>query len=277
MAWMHPFYAQLRRALAQSGDEREREILALNLERTRQLPAGRHVLVNAAGQRLYMFEAGQVQDSMRVVVGKPTQQTPMMAALIRFTSPTPYWNVSPDLVAERIAPFVVKEGVGFLRSKGYQVLSDWTPQAKPVDPKTIDWKAVEAGKLEIRVRQLPGPSNSMGAMKFMFPNDQGVYLHDTPSTELFSEAARFFSGGCVRLEAAPRLAQWLYGKSLSANGATPEQRVGLPEPVPVFLTYLTAVPGEGGEIAFLEDSYGRDAARLAETSGTSASPLFATR
>jgi murein L,D-transpeptidase YcbB/YkuD len=277
MGWMHPFYAQLRSALTRNEDQRERALLAINLERARQLPTGRHVLVNAAGQRLYMFEDGKVQDSMRVVVGKPTQQTPLMAAMIRFTSLNPYWNVPPDLVAERIAPFVLREGVSHLKAKGYQVLSDWTPNATPVDPTTIDWKAVEAGKLEIRVRQLPGPSNSMGDMKFMFPNDQGVYLHDTPSTELFSEAARFFSGGCVRLEAAPRLAHWLHGKTLHAEGAAPEQRIDLPEPVPVFLTYLTAVPGERGEVAFLEDSYGRDAARLAQSNSEFASPSMATR
>jgi L,D-transpeptidase YcbB len=275
MAWMHPYYAQLRAALAQASDKRERALLAINLERARSLPAatsGRHVLVNAAAQRLYMFDKGQVQDMMRVVVGKPTQPTPMMAALIRFTSLNPYWNVPPDLVAERIAPNVIKDGLPYLRSQRYQVLSDWSSGAKVLNPASVDWKAVEDGREEIRVRQLPGPANAMGDMKFMFPNAQGVYLHDTPSTELFSEAARMFSGGCVRLEAAPRLAKWLYGDPLRARDATPEQQVSLPEPVPVYLTYLTAVPSGGGQIAFFDDSYGRDAARLAQLGGNSNSP-----
>jgi murein L,D-transpeptidase YcbB/YkuD len=267
MGWMHPFYGQLRGTLSHTRDARERALLTVNMERARLLPAansGRYVLVNAAGQRLYMFNGSEVQDSMRVVVGKPAQPTPMMAALIRFTSLNPYWNVPPDLVAERIAPNVLKQGTSYLRAKGYQVLSDWGDKPKVVSPATVDWRAVAAGRKEIRVRQLPGPANSMGDMKFMFPNAQGIYLHDTPSTELFSEASRFFSGGCVRLEAAPRLANWLYGKPLRAKGARPEQKVSLLQPVPVYLTYLTAVPSGGGQVAFFDDSYRRDATRLAQ-------------
>jgi murein L,D-transpeptidase YcbB/YkuD len=269
MGWMHPFYGQLRGTLSQTDDARERALLTVNMERVRLLPAadaGRYVLVNAAGQRLYMFNGNEVQDTMRVVVGKPAQPTPMMAALIRFTSLNPYWNVPPDLVAERIAPYVLKQGPSYLRAKGYQVLSDWGSTPKVISPTTIDWQAVATGRKEIRVRQLPGPANSMGDMKFMFPNAQGIYLHDTPSTELFGEASRFFSGGCVRLEAAPRLANWLYGKPLRAKGARPEQKVSLPQPVPVYLTYLTAVPSGGGQVAFFDDSYQRDATRLAQLS-----------
>ena len=270
MGWMHPYYAELRAALNR-GDfqgRSQQQLLRLNLERARSLPGGpgRQIVVNIAQQRLFMMHNGQVVDSMRVVVGKPVQPTPMMAALIRFTSLNPYWNVPPDLAAERIAPFVLKEGVRYLRARGYQVLSDWSDKAKPVDPATIDWRAVADGRTEIRVRQLPGRSNSMGDMKFMFPNAQGIYLHDTPSTELFNEASRMFSGGCVRLEAAPRLATWLYGKPLRAKGAKPEQAVPLPQPVPVFLTYLTAVPS-GSEVAFYQDIYGRDAQRLAQLRG----------
>ena len=270
MGWMHPYYAVLRAALVQGGyrSRAEQQQLGINLERARSLPGGpgRAVVVNAAQQRLFMMENGQVVDSMRVVVGKPVQPTPMMAALIRYTSLNPYWNVPPDLAAERVAPHVLKEGVGYLRRMGYQVLSDWGDQPKVVNPSTIDWKAVAEGRTEIRVRQLPGPSNSMGDMKFMFPNEQGIYLHDTPSTELFSEASRMFSGGCVRLEAAPRLAAWLYGKPLRARGARPEQKVMLDQPVPVYLTYLTAVPA-GTEVAFYQDIYGRDAQRLAQLRG----------
>ncbi|WP_237219799.1 L,D-transpeptidase family protein [Sphingomonas arenae] len=270
MGWMHPYYAELRNALIQGnfGERSQPQLLQLNLERARSLPGGlgRYVVVNIAQQRLFMMENGQVVDSMRVVVGKPVQPTPMMAALIRFTSLNPYWNVPPDLAAERVAPFVLKEGLGFLRSRGYQVLSDWSDNPKVVNPSTVDWRAVAEGRTEIRVRQLPGPSNSMGAMKFMFPNAQGIYLHDTPSTELFNEASRMFSGGCVRLEAAPRLATWLYGKPLRAKGAKPEQAVPLPQPVPVYLTYLTAVPS-GSEVAFYQDIYGRDAQRLAQRRG----------
>lgn len=277
MGWMNPLYGQLRASIVQgralsAGEER---VLALNLERARALPAGgRYVLVNAAEAKLTMVEDGRPVDSMRVVVGKPAQPTPMMAAHIRFTSLNPYWNVPADLAAERIAPHVVKSGLGYLKANGYQVLSNWSENATVIDPATIDWQAVADRKVEVRIRQLPGKNNAMGQMKFMFPNAEGIYLHDTPQKELLTEASRLFSGGCVRLEDAPRLARWLFGKPLATNSTQPELRVDLPRPVPVFITYLTVVPDASGSLAFLPDVYGRDAQALARTA---AGPDFATR
>jgi len=266
MPFMHHSYVALRRALADyeaRGDERAEALLRINMRRARFLPSsGRYVLVNTAAQRLYMYENGQVVDWMRVVVGKPDQQTPMMAAMIRYTAINPYWNVPPDLTAERIAPHVVKRGVGYLRDQGYVVLSDWSEAARPADPSKVDWEAVAAGRIQIRVRQNPGPDNAMGRMKFMFPNPHGVYLHDTPNKELLNEAARLFSGGCVRLEDAPRLAKWLYGKPLQIKSKKPELPIDLERPVPVYLAYLTAVPS-GGQIVFFDDIYGKDRSQLA--------------
>lgn len=267
IGWVHPLYAQLRLALTTGGysDPAERERIILNLERARELPMpkGRHVLVNAAAQRLFMYEDGQVVDSMRVVVGQPKYATPMMSAFIRYANLNPYWNVPPDLAAERIAPNVVKQGVKYLRSRGYELLSDWSDSAEVIDPTSVDWKAVAEGREQVRVRQLPGSGNAMGKMKFMFPNAQGIYLHDTPEKELLTEASRLFSGGCVRLEDAARLGSWLFGKPLEPKGARTEQPVPLPTPVPVYITYLTAVPS-GSQLAFFDDIYGRDAQRLAQ-------------
>jgi murein L,D-transpeptidase YcbB/YkuD len=269
MPFMHPSYAPLRQALAEAearGDRQAADLLRINLQRARFLPAGgRFVLVNTAAQQLYMYENGRVVDEMRVVVGKPHQQTPMMAATIKFTALNPYWQVPADLAAERIAPNVVKEGLGYLKTHGYVVLSDWGDEALPIDPSTVDWEAVAAGKVLIRVRQNPGPGNAMGRMKFMFPNPQGVYLHDTPDKKLLNEEARLFSGGCVRLEDAQRLAKWIYGKPLSWRGAKTEQPIELPEPMPVYLAYLTAVPN-GGQIVFYDDIYGKDRSMLAGAS-----------
>jgi len=270
MPWMHENYAGLRRALLAAerrGDRTTAARLKLNLDRVRLLPgagAQRYVLVNTAAQRLYMVENGKVVDWMRVVVGKATMPTPMMAALIRYAAVNPYWNVPADLTAERIAPNAVKEGMGYLKKQGYVVLSDWTSDATVVDPSTVDWKAVADGKVQIRVRQNPGPFNAMGRMKFMFPNNAGVYLHDTPNKDLLLEEARLFSGGCVRLEDAPRLAKWLYGHSLVVTkGMKPEQHVDLDRPVPVYLAYLTAVPS-GEQTVFYDDIYAQDQPRLAQ-------------
>ena len=233
--------------------------LRLNLERARAHPAAaeRYILVDAAAQRLWLYENGRPKDSMRVIVGRVGEPTPMLAAYIRYAALNPYWNVPADLVRTRVAPHVVKQGLGYLKAQRYEILSSWEEGAKTVDPKTIDWKAVVAGKVDLAMRQLPGPKNSMGNIKFMFPNRYGVYLHDTPDKKLFGSDDRSQSAGCVRLEDAPKLARWLFGRVPSARGAKPEQQVPLAKPVPVYITYLTAAPTPDG-IAFREDFYGRD-------------------
>ena len=269
MQFMHPAYAKLRRSLdLGTGFEQGRSeaLIRLNLARLQMLPgSGRYILVNAAAQRLQMVEDGKIVDEMKVVVGKPKYPTPVMAAYIRYAALNPYWEVPPDLAAERIAPNVVSEGLGYLKSHGYVVLSDWGANPTQVDPSTIDWKAVADGTVQIRVRQNPGPGNAMGRMKFMFPNAQGVYLHDTPDKQLLNEAARLFSGGCVRLQDAPRLSKWMFGETLNPKGAGPDERVNLDKPVPVYIAYLTAMP-EGGQISYYDDIYGRDEAALASQS-----------
>ena len=204
---------------------------------------------------------------MRVVVGKTKYPTPMMSALVRFAALNPYWYVPADLTAERIAPMVLKEGQKYLDRQGYQVVSSFDGDPQIIDPATVDWQAVADGKQQILVRQLPGAYNSMGRIKFMFPNVAGVYLHDNPERELFEQAARLYSGGCVRLEDAWRLSRWIFDKDLTWEGADPEERVMLKSPVPVYITYLTAVP-DGSSVAFLDDVYGRDGIRVAGSTAT---------
>ena len=265
MGWMSPIYAQLRQALASRmyRSEAERRLLAINLERARALPAGggRYAIVNAPAARLYMYENGQVVDSMRVVAGRPDPiaQTPMMNAFIRYVALNPYWNSPADITARRLAPTILKEGRAYFKNRGYELLSDWSDHARVIDPMSIDWRAVAAGRVHARLRQKPGPANSMGRMKFMFPNSQGIWLHDTPEREKIEEAARLESNGCVRLEDAPRFARWLLGRTVKPQGARPEQKVPLPSPVPLYLTYLTAVPS-GSSIVYFVDFYGKDRA-----------------
>jgi L,D-transpeptidase YcbB len=261
IGWMHPLYAPMRAALLSPGlSEDQRGIVWSNLERLRALPADpgeRYVLIDTAGARLWMYEGGKPVDSMKVVVGKVEDATPMMAGFIRQAVVNPYWNVPTDLARERVAANVLQQGLSYLRAGGYQVLSDWSDEARVIDPKTVDWQAVFDGAEQIRVRQLPGSNNFMGTVKFVFPNDHGIYLHDTPDKHLLAEAARQHSAGCIRLEDAQRLGRWLMGKPLPRNLKGPEQRIALPELVPVYITYLTARP-ENGRIVFSDDSYGRD-------------------
>jgi murein L,D-transpeptidase YcbB/YkuD len=261
MGWMSPLYASRRAALGKylegGGSAAGERRLRLNLDRARILPSAwtRHVVVDAASARLWVFGDGKQQGTMRVVVGTAETQTPMLAGMVRYATLNPYWNVPSDLVERKVAPRMLK-GASF-RTLRYEALSDWSADATKLDPATIDWTAVAAGEREVRVRQLPGAGNAMGRVKFMFPNDLGIYLHDTPDRALMKKPARQFSNGCVRLEDAGMLGRWFFGKPLATSARTPEQHRPLPQPVPVYLTYLTAAPTEKG-VAFLKDVYGRD-------------------
>jgi murein L,D-transpeptidase YcbB/YkuD len=203
-----------------------------------QIPVqGQFLLVDAASARLYMIDDGRVQDSMKVIVGKPDTPTPELKDVLHYETLNPYWHVTPDLVKTIIAPRVLQEGDAYLIRQGYDVMSGWGPAAKVISPDTIDWKAVAAGTVEVAVRQRPGPANSLGHFKFELPNGDGIYLHDTPRKELFAQDNRGLSHGCVRLEDAARLARWLLGKD-PPPPSVPEQSVLLPHPVPITISYL---------------------------------------
>jgi murein L,D-transpeptidase YcbB/YkuD len=267
MRWMHPLYAPLRNAMEDPRfSDSQRRQMWTNLARVRAIPAmpmGRHILVDAAGATLWMYEDGKVVDSMKVVVGKPELQTPMMAGFVRYAILNPYWQVPDDLVKTTISANVLDRGVGYLRSGGYQVLADWRDDAALVDPATVDWHAVHEGRTKVHVRQLPGGSNFMGKVKFEFPNPQGIYLHDTPDKDLMSREARQLSSGCVRMQDAAKMHRWLMGTPLPNRlRGQPEQIEPLPEIVPIYITYLTAIP-DGDHIAFRNDPYGRDGVQLA--------------
>ena len=207
-------------------------------------------------------------DSMRVIVGEKATETPMMAALLRFVSVNPYWNTPPDFAQKKVAPHVVAEGLKYLQDRDYQVLSDWSDDATPIDAATVDWQAVADGKSNVRLRRGPGPWNSMGDMKFMMPNDFGIYLHDVPdaSKAEFAKDNRWISNGCIRLEDADRFAKWLFGHVPKGQDPKVEENVDLPEPVPVYVTYMTAEGGPDGP-KFRADPYNRDPALLARYFG----------
>lgn len=262
---INPIYSSIREAAwkqAQAtGNLTPDQRLLANLERVRSLPAkGRFALVESASQRLFLYENGQVVDSMKIVVGDKDKlglPTPMIASIIHYITFNPYWNVPHHLVRKSVAPGFLKDGAKYLKARGYEVMSDWTEEATVVDPATVDWKAVKAGTTQIRVRQQPGPSNSMGKMKFPFPNGQDIFLHDTPVREYFGLAQRTKSNGCVRLEDAKRFARWLMGSEPVPPSDGREVKVQLPAGVPVYLTYITAQPTEDG-LTYLKDVYDWD-------------------
>jgi murein L,D-transpeptidase YcbB/YkuD len=260
---VNPLYAQLRDAawttMQSSGGEPDPRVIA-SLERARDLPPqGRYVMIDTAGARLYMIDDGQIVDSMKVVVGKadPTTQTPMIASTIYYATLNPYWHVSAEMVRSLIAKNVLAQGLGYLKSHGYQVL-DPDGSGQLLDPAKVNWHAVAAGNEIVQVRQLPGPLNSMGRIKFPFPNGSDIYLHDTPNKDLFAQDERTVSHGCIRLQDAERFGRWLMGRDPQTASRDPEQNVLLPSPVPIYVTYLTAQV-KNGQLSYVDDIYGRDA------------------
>lgn len=262
VAAVNPLYAQLRDAawasMQSTGGQLDPRVVD-SLDRARDIPpTGRYVMIDTAGARLYMIEDGRIADSMKVVVGKsdPSTQTPMIASTIYYATLNPYWHVSAEMVRSLIAKNVLDQGLGYLRSHGYQVFApDGSEQA--LDPAKVNWHAVAAGDEMVQVRQLPGPLNSMGRIKIPFPNGSDIYLHDTPNKAVFASDDRSLSHGCIRLEDAERLGRWLMGRDPQATSRDPEQNVLLPGPVPIYVTYLTAQVSNG-QLTVLDDRYGHD-------------------
>ncbi len=267
---LNPVYAQLRKAALDeaklpNGGQSAR--LAINLSRARfKPPSSKFVLVDIASARLWMYENGVPVDSMKVVVGKnevdpksgASLRTPMLAGVMYYTIYNPYWHVPDHLVRLNIAPAVAKLGPNALKGNKYEVVDSWSANPVIVDPATIDWKAVAAGTAHALLRQKPTGANSMGKMKFPFENGLGIYLHDTPHKEYFKESVRTLSNGCIRLERAADFGSWMMGRPATPESTSAELTVPFPQGVPIYVTYLTALP-DTGKIAYNKDVYGWDA------------------
>lgn len=270
---MNPIYVALRQAFDANRGGPNAHLIAANLERARALPpdlGSRFLLVNPAAQTLTLYAGGAPAGVMRVVIGMLDNQTPSMIGLVRFVLYSPYWNVPPDLVRDDIAPAVMRDGIGYFAAHHFEALSDFSPSARPLDPASIDWAAVADGVRPLRVRQLPGPDNVMGRVKFMLPNPLGIYLHDTPDMGLFGRPTRTDSHGCVRLQHAEHLAAWLLSAAPPPGGGA-DRKVDLATPAPVYIVYLTAAPEHGG-LVFLPDIYRRDPALESELAARSRPP-----
>lgn len=254
-------------AMNVSADKRVQQII-VNMERWRWLPQAlgpRHVLVNQAAFELFLVANGKVADNRRVIVGKPFHQTPMFSDLIRYAEFNPTWTVTPAIAASEMLP-KLRADPGYLGRNDYDLFAGWGPGAPLVDPWSVDWQAVSPKTFRYKIVQRPGPKNALGVVKFMFPNSFNIYLHDTPSRQLFAETGRAFSHGCIRVDKPLDFANKLFApdgaltpaqiKTLASNTAT--KAVKLKTPVPVHLTYFTAWIGDDGAPSFFADIYGRD-------------------
>ena len=265
--------AATRAELNVSADRRVDQ-LELNLERWRWLPQDlgrRHILVNIPAFELEVLEEDAAVLAMRVVVGVPDsgQHTPVFSDTMRYLVLNPYWQVPDDIARKDLLAHVQRDST-YLTQQKIRVFKGWGPEAKEVDPATVEWSAITADNFPYRLRQDPGPINSLGRIKFMFPNKFNVYLHDTPSRPLFGRTRRDFSHGCIRIQKPIELALYLLRKDsrwnrealLGALDEVVDRTVPLPEPIPIHLLYWTAWADENGTIEFRRDIYGRDAPLL---------------
>ncbi|HET6181955.1 MAG TPA: L,D-transpeptidase family protein [Candidatus Sulfotelmatobacter sp.] len=246
------------------------EQLRLTLERWRWLPQEfpqPPVVVNIPEFRLRAFgENGKIVLSTNVIVGKAFRhETPVFDEDMRYVVFRPYWNVTPSIQRSEIVP-AIQRNRDYIANKNYEVT---TQAGQVVTSGAISDEVLQqlrAGKLA--VRQKPGPKNALGLVKLIFPNEYNVYLHSTPSQQLFSQTKRDFSHGCIRVEKADELAAWALGdkpewtlekvRNAMQKGKDNSQ-VNLTKPVPVLILYGTAVAEEDGSIHFFDDLYGHDA------------------
>jgi L,D-transpeptidase YcbB len=223
--------------------------IAANLERYRWLPhsmGGRFILVNVPAFRLEAHDSTGVLE-MKTIVGEEYEgrRTPVFADSLETVVFRPYWNITPDIQAEETAPKIAADP-GYMEANNLEYFQDGA---------------------DTRIRQKPGPKNSLGLVKFLFPNSFNIYLHDTPQGELFKQDVRAFSHGCIRLEKPDTLAQWALGWDAERVRAAmqegkDDQSVKLERKIPVYIMYATVYQRDG-QLYFGNDLYSRDDALVA--------------
>lgn len=249
--------------LAQGPEARIGQVRA-NLERLRWLPADlgeRHLLVDIADFRLEAREAGRTVRVHRVIVGREQRQSPSFSAPMTHVILNPWWEVPRRLaVRDKLPQF--QRDPGAATRLGFEAIDG---SGRRVDVAGIDWKRYSPANFPYRLRQRPGPDNALGEVKLMLPNRHDVYLHDTPSRGLFARARRDFSSGCIRVEDALGLTEWVLAGTgwdrarIDAVVATDTPtEIRLAAPLPVHLVYRTAALDAEGRLRLLADPYGRD-------------------
>ncbi len=280
---------QNRHGLPATGVVDDRTLAALNVpaaDRVQQLQATltrwnwlprefgpRYLWANVPGGYLELVEDGAPTLTMRIIAGHPERPTPSFQDTVSQIVVNPSWSVPQRIAVEDLLP-TQREDPTFLARLGIRVL---TGTGREVDPARIDWQRVSADRFPYRLRQDPGPLNSLGRLKFVLRNPWDIYLHDTPSRRLFDLNSRTLSSGCIRLEKPEELAERLVGAASAAtpvplgtrgrdyrgNGvaaeAAPTRTIQLTRPIPLYVVYLTSWVTAEGVVHFRPDVYGRDA------------------
>ncbi len=239
-------------------DKRKRVIASL--ERVRWLPrdlGSRHVFVNQAAQQAKVVEAGKTIWTTKVIVGRPMTQTAAFHDEFETVVFNPSWGVPQSIIVNEYLP-KLRRDPGYLDRIGYKVTNE---SGKPVSSRNVDWWAY-GSEVPFSVQQPPGSDNALGELKFLFPNEHAIYMHDTPTRKLFKESSRAFSHGCVRVEDPRQFASILLGWDRDRVSAEVETGESYSEKIPqrtkVHLTYFAAWPDEAGKILYYSDIYERD-------------------
>ncbi|MGA9176951.1 MAG: L,D-transpeptidase family protein [Desulfobacterales bacterium] len=242
--------------------------IKLNMERWRWLPQDlgkRYILVNTANFELDIIENGETVTSTRAIVGKKKRPTPALSRKITYMELNPYWNVPHRIAINDILPCVKKDS-NYLKDKNIRIFENWEDDAKEVNPESIDWNTVTKKNFGYKLRQDPANSNALGRVKFIFPNEFSIYLHDTPARTLFNKTKRTFSSGCIRIEKPMELAaylltdnsKWTYEKLTAAVDSKKTRTILLSDPINIHILYWTAWVDKNGIVNFRDDIYGRD-------------------
>lgn len=242
--------------------------IKVNLERARWVlnnTQKKFVIVNIAGFKAYYADDGKILWSSRIQVGKPYRKTPVFKSEIKHLVFNPSWSVPPGIFVKDILP-IVKRNPGYLSRRGFNV---YDYNGNRVSPTSINW-ARYSKNVPYSIRQKPGSRNALGRVKFIFPNDYFVYLHDTPNKSLFNRDIKTFSSGCIRLEKPFELVELLLNDKEKWNKQSIEKVVNkrktrtvfLDEPVPIMILYWTASADNEGNVYFMKDIYNRDKAIL---------------
>ncbi|MEX2408564.1 MAG: L,D-transpeptidase family protein, partial [Rhodovibrionaceae bacterium] len=254
-------------ALNVSAEQRVEQI-QLNMERRRWMAddrGGRYIFVNLANFDAKIVDGLDTVFHTKVVVGDPYHRTPVFSDTMTYLEINPTWNVPESIARKELLP-KIRENPGYLAERNYTLLASWDQNAPTVDPHYIDWSQISASSFPFRIRQEAGAGNALGRIKFMFPNEFNIYLHDTPSQSHFARSERAFSHGCIRvakpLELAEALLKGQEGWDLERvrqqieSGET--RTVSLDEPIQVHISYITAWVNKDGAVHFRNDVYGRD-------------------
>lgn len=218
----------------------------------------RYVFINQPAFRARYYNNGNEALSMRVIVGKRSNQTSFFYDTIETVEYNPYWGVPQSIIVNEMLP-KLRANPAYFDEKGYELS---TPAGQRISSTSVNWNSVGSGTVNYNVRQLPGPRNALGELKILFPNKHHIYMHDTPSRGLFKRDQRALSHGCVRLHDPKAMAAAVLGTSVSHIKSKinlgKNQAEKLPQKIPVYVAYFTAWPDEAGKVEYFNDIYGRD-------------------